>query len=263
MRRKSKFAALAVLIAAFCLITAGCGSGTKYNVDYSGQKDSYSNAEDSYAAGTKVELIYDAIGTDTDYPFYLDGEQISPDYEEGKGYILRFTMPEHDIALLVETHGSMTALPDDTPTISVEEQLASAKIRTRIDNIDDPEQPLFVPLGLNAVLLTEDGDLCLETAEPLDSELGKYVMVAGGVKEVWLLPFGNGGYRTIIFLKDDDTVSAVSTTALLNDHVVEVLSNLGGYVGVETIESKQADDAMYVEAVMGNGNRYLLDPYLE
>ena len=80
----------------FCF--AGC-FGKKYSIDYSGDKSYYRGAKDSYRAGQKVELCYYFIATDTDYSFYLDGERINPDYDEKNGFIIRFTMPDHDVVL--------------------------------------------------------------------------------------------------------------------------------------------------------------------
>ena len=70
-----------------------CG-GTKYRIDYQGQKDSYTNARDSYRAGSKVVLYYDLIDTDTDYSFFIDGKELSCKYKEGKGFVISFTMPD-------------------------------------------------------------------------------------------------------------------------------------------------------------------------
>lgn len=87
---------------------SGCFA-KKYSVDYCGQKDSYRGAKDSYRAGEKVELYFWLIATDTDYSFFLDDERISPDYDsEGGGqYIIRFTMPEHDVKLNWTSKNSM------------------------------------------------------------------------------------------------------------------------------------------------------------
>ena len=75
----------------------GCGA-PKYKVDYCGAKDLYKNAKDSYRAGQKVELVYMYVATDTDYRFYLDGEPVDWDYEDGN-FVIRFVMPEHDVVL--------------------------------------------------------------------------------------------------------------------------------------------------------------------
>lgn len=93
----------------------GC-SGTKYNVDYCGEKESFTGAKDSYRAGQKVELVYKFVATDTDYSFFIDGERMKPDFKEGKGYIISFTMPEHDVSLSVDAKNSMVCIADTNKT---------------------------------------------------------------------------------------------------------------------------------------------------
>ena len=85
----------------------GCSGGTKYQVDYCGGKDCYSNAKDSYRAGSTVTLYFELIATDTDYHFFLDGEPLPFGYDEKKGFVIRFTMPEHDVKLEVSSENSM------------------------------------------------------------------------------------------------------------------------------------------------------------
>ena len=106
---------LVLLAALFLLSLCACGKQTVlYKVDYNGRKDLFKKAKDAYEAGTEVELYYDTIGTDTDYSFWLDGERLKTDYSEKKGYIIRFTMPEHDVSLAVKSVNSMTVLPPET-----------------------------------------------------------------------------------------------------------------------------------------------------
>ncbi len=88
----------------------GCGK-TAYAVDYRGQKDEYLDAQDTYKAGSKVKLTYYLVGTDTDYSFWLDGERLNAAYAEGKGFILRFTMPDHDVCLECRAVNSMVRSP--------------------------------------------------------------------------------------------------------------------------------------------------------
>ena len=107
-----------------CLILGGCTDSsqtsdvnddidveedevTRYKVDYCGEKDMFKKARNSYEAGQKVKLYYDLIATDTDYTFYLDDEILNVDYSEDKGFIITFTMPEHDVTLRVESVNSM------------------------------------------------------------------------------------------------------------------------------------------------------------
>lgn len=81
--------------------------GTKYKVDYCGQRFAYKNAKDEYRAGEKVTVYYNMIATDTDYYFSLEGAKLSIDYEASKGYILSFIMPDHNVVLRCMSRNSM------------------------------------------------------------------------------------------------------------------------------------------------------------
>lgn len=71
----------------------------KYKIDFCGQKDWYTNTRESYKPGERVKLYYPHIATDTNYTFILDGECINHGYDEKKGFVISFTMPEKDVKL--------------------------------------------------------------------------------------------------------------------------------------------------------------------
>lgn len=79
----------------------------KYKVNYNGTKDCFIGAKDTYKEGAKVTLYYTIIATNTDYSFYLDDKPYRPDYEEHKGFIISFTMPNHDISIKVKSKNTM------------------------------------------------------------------------------------------------------------------------------------------------------------
>lgn len=84
----------------------------KFLVDYCGQKDSFKNAKDSYKAGKKVRLYFPYVATDTDYSFYLDDEPIRYTYDNKKGFIIEFIMPQHNVKLSCNSHNSMEYIPE-------------------------------------------------------------------------------------------------------------------------------------------------------
>ena len=71
--------------------------GKMYKVDYRGQMSLFEGAKESYMEGTEVEISYGLIATDTRYIFYVDGQQACVEWNDKKGYIIRFIMPAHDI----------------------------------------------------------------------------------------------------------------------------------------------------------------------
>ncbi|MCR5596089.1 MAG: hypothetical protein K6G12_09585 [Lachnospiraceae bacterium] len=68
----------------------------------------------SYAAGETVTVYLSLIATDTDYSFYLDSDDVklSQSYEDKHGYVLSFTMPEHDVTLHYDAKNSMVYDPE-------------------------------------------------------------------------------------------------------------------------------------------------------
>ena len=102
---------LVLILAAGSLTLAGCG-GKTYHADFHGQEQFYQGAKEQYSAGESVELRYDFIATDTDYRFHVNAEDVRIDWEEPHTYVIRFTMPEHDIDVTCETFNTMIYDPD-------------------------------------------------------------------------------------------------------------------------------------------------------
>lgn len=94
------------LMGFMCLSLFGCGKKS-YNVDYCGQMDMFQGAQNSYKEGTKVELVYDFIATDTDYSFYVDGESANCKWDDKRGFVITFIMPSHDIEVYCEEKNTM------------------------------------------------------------------------------------------------------------------------------------------------------------
>lgn len=96
----------------------GCGKkADKYKIDFGGQESFFEGAKDSYREGEKVTLYFDLIATDTDYSFFLDGEEINVDYDDDRGFIITFTMPAHDVTLECESENTMIRGPEVVPDI--------------------------------------------------------------------------------------------------------------------------------------------------
>ena len=119
------FKILSVIIMA-AAIFAGAGScgvnktskKQMYNIDYGGAKfafqdDNGKEPKDRYQAGEVVTLCFFMVATDTSYSFFLDDEQLNPvDFSWEKGFVLRFTMPEHDVKVSYSMRNTMIWEPD-------------------------------------------------------------------------------------------------------------------------------------------------------
>ena len=124
-----------VLILLLALVLSSCGkkvetteeTATKYSVDYCGSRECYTGAKGSYLPGKEVKIYYDykMISTDTNYTFYLDDKPLSAIYEDGKGFLIEFTMPDHDVKLEVKTDNSMEALSTEEASTEAPEGVDS------------------------------------------------------------------------------------------------------------------------------------------
>lgn len=124
MSAKKAILCILALVMILGLGSAGCGSKEvpvdngkqgspadsntqKYHVDYRGQKSMFKGAQDEYAPGETVRLVFYLWATDTDYSFYLDGEYLRGRWDEDLGFVLEFTMPDHDVTVSYEMRNSM------------------------------------------------------------------------------------------------------------------------------------------------------------
>ena len=107
---------LILVIFAVLLVVLGCTAKT-YDVDYCGEMQMYEGAKASFVPGTTVTLYYTLIASDTDYTFYLDGEKLSVALDASKGFMIRFTMPDHNVKLECVAENTMTDSVTDVESI--------------------------------------------------------------------------------------------------------------------------------------------------
>lgn len=149
------------------------------------------------------------------------------------------------------------------------EEPAVEAVKT-IDEIDT-EDMNDLPLQIESITLLEDGTLRIIPVDDLlknaetNNELVDGAIYpfadSGKVKDVYLVRFGNGGYRTIICLMDDGSLSAMSAKELINDHITVIWDNLTGrdtYVSVEERLSEDGD-AFGVVGITEDGEEIDLD----
>ncbi len=101
------------LLAVVLPLVFGACVTKRCNVVYESGKFGFTNAKDSYPVGRRVELYYDLIATDTDYSFYVDGADYDVRYDDKKGYVISFVMPDHDVIVGVTSRNTMEYEPED------------------------------------------------------------------------------------------------------------------------------------------------------
>jgi hypothetical protein len=166
--------------------------------------------------------------------------------------------------------GSGEASGQEEVTEQEEAEEPAAEVVKAIDEVDNVETN-DLPLQIESITLFDDGTLrivptddLLKNAETNDELVDEAIYPfeeSGKVKDVYLVRYGNGGYRTIICLMDDGSLSALSANELIKDHITVVWDNLTGrdtYVSVE--ERKSEDEDSYgVVGITEDGEEIDLD----
>lgn len=132
------------------------------------------------------------------------------------------------------------------------------EVKMSIEDIDKDE--FFVPLGIDSIDVLNDGEVILHANGDLLARIKENYVAAMGVSEAFVLPYGNGGYRAVIFLMEDGTVSALSPETMIKRHGAQLKTNLGKLEKIKAIE--QGDD-MLLYAVDSKGEKHMLDEYLD
>lgn len=118
-----------------------------------------------------------------------------------------------------------------------------------------------VPLGIDSVKLMNSGKVILVTSD--DTIENEEITISLDVKDIYIFNFGNGGYRSIILLKNDGTVSAINSSALIENKQIEVIDNLGNYTDVVSVKQEKDQESFLIYAVQKNNNKLLLDGYIK
>ncbi len=146
-----------------------------------------------------------------------------------------------DMSASANTEASQEAEPAEEPAPEV------AQIAMTIDNIDAEGDKKHKPLQIKSIVLYDDGTVEIVPLDELkENELGSSEEKGifpfgdfGKVKEVYVVGYGDEGYRTIIALMEDGTISAINGKALVEDHIITVAPKISGredYVSVEIVE---------------------------
>lgn len=213
-----------------------CGFTNKensaYKIDYCGQETCYTAAKDKYIAGEKVVLYYTLIATDTNYHFYLNNEEINPDYEEGKGYIISFIMPPHDVKLECKSKNTMIDIPEDDDIILVD---YCRKTIATVGGDGYYEIVLYyysdteVKLSIYQWYEGDDEESCVNYVVPYEVVDKCYDIIKKNKLKEWNKRYddvGIGGGVTVCKFRDDDgTYIRVSTDAM-PDNGKDILSQI-------------------------------------
>ena len=158
------------------------------------------------------------------------------------------------ILLIMALAVMLAACGTTEPDVEIEEETVEEPAVGVVKVIDeiDTEDMKDIPLQIESITLFEDGTLRIVPLEDLlkNAETNNEVVDgaifpfadSGKVKDVYLVRYGDEGYRTIICLMDDGSLSAMSAKELINDHITVIWDNLTGRDTYVSIEDRQSDD---------------------
>lgn len=143
----------------------GCGR-TKYRLRFDGY--GFQSAKTAYAAGEKVTVRFDLIATDTDYRFWLDDENVklTQSWDEKRGYVFTFLMPDHDVTLCVSSRNSMEYIP--TIDVTFRNEVEEADVWLLPQTEENQKTTLWGTPG--AAVLAAGGSAELTLTDPENAE---------------------------------------------------------------------------------------------
>lgn len=135
-----------------------------------------------------------------------------------------------------------------------------------IEGVDEDLGPRL-PLMIDSITLYEDGSVAIIPTEDLkkneipdDDQDAVYPFEESGkVSDIYVVDYGNGGYRTIIALMKDGSISAVNGRALVEDHIFAVMDNVANRDNFKSVENKTDEDASSIIGITDDGEEVLLD----
>ena len=144
----------------------------------------------------------------------------------------------------------------------------NADVVKTLDEIDT-EDMMDLPLQIESITLFDDGTLKIVPVDDLlrNSETNDEVVDgavypfadSGKVKDFYLVRFGNGGFRTLICLMDDGTLSALSANELIQDHIFIVMDRVTGRDTYTDVKEVSDEYAFGVVGITNEGEEIELD----
>ena len=119
-----------------------------------------------------------------------------------------------------------------------------------------------LPLGIKKIKLMESGKVILVVTGK-DNKTSEELTVSLNVKDIYIYPFGNGGYRSILFLKENGTVSAINTSELIEHKKIEVMDNLGNLTDITDISKENDQESSLIYAINSAKQKFILDEYIK
>ena len=158
-----------------------------------------------------------------------------------------------------------TSAPEET---AGQEEEQPAETRTVVKTIEGVDEDLGsrLPLMIDSITLYDDGTVAVIPLDELrkneikgDEEAVYPFEESGEVSDIYVVDYGNAGYRTIIALMSDGTISAVNGRALVEDHIFAVMDTVAGRDNFVSVETMTDESATTIIAYTEDGESVVLD----
>lgn len=128
----------------------------------------------------------------------------------------------------------------------------------RIDDVSINDE-----LGIGSITINNNGDVELGlTDESLSTKYGRNYKLMSNVLTADVLECGNGGFRSIIFIKEDGTLAAIDAFTLINNKEIKLITDFGNAKNIIDVIQTSEFNAMTIKAIDIYGNVYDLTNYL-
>ena len=148
----------------------------------------------------------------------------------------------------------------------------TAEVKTTFAPDSEEEIGHDLPLEIESITLYKDGSVKIvptgdlkknaESNNELENGAIYPFAESGPLKDLYVYRIGNGGYRVVLGVTEEGTVSAVNALALLEDHIAVVMDNLGGRDSFIEIEQVEGEDGFSIVGKTEEGDEVVLDPVL-
>ena len=133
----------------------------------------------------------------------------------------------------------------DTQTEEAAEEEPAEELPEVVKTIEGVDEDLGPrePLQIDSITLYDDGSVAIVPVDDLKKN---------EIKD-------DGGYRTIVALMKDGTISVVNGRALVEDHIFAVIDNVANRDTFVEIQNIEEEDGYYIVGITEDGSEVILD----
>jgi len=110
-------------------------------------------------------------------------------------------------------------------------------------------------LTINTADLMSDGSVVINNYGKMAEKIGTTYTLFEDCTDVYCVTYGESGYRTILAITTDGTISALGGDKWVEYNRFQIKENIGKLKDVESIEQEQDGDTARVYAVLSDGTR--------